>query len=101
MLAQPSDRGVADEAFEPADGHRFKRLADRAHALALVLLRTDAATDRRQQAGLGQDVVGAAQILFADFLMNPGMLIPTGQPETQGWSGQTRQRSASRMASSG
>ena len=41
------DREVADPALEPADGHGLERVADRAHALALVLLRADAAADGR------------------------------------------------------
>ena len=69
MLAQPSrDRVVADEALQPADRDRLQRFADGADAFALVLLRADAAADRRQQVGVGEDVVGAAEILLADLL---------------------------------
>ena len=60
------DGGVADEAFQAADRDRLERLADRAHAFALGFLRTHAAANRRQQIGVGEDVVGAAEILFAD-----------------------------------
>ena len=43
------DGMVADQALEPADRHRLQRVADRADALALVLLRAHAAAHRRQQ----------------------------------------------------
>jgi hypothetical protein len=66
------DGGVADEALQPADRDRFERFADRAHAFALVLLRTDPAANRRQQIGVGEDVVGAAEILLGRFLDEAG-----------------------------
>jgi hypothetical protein len=62
------DGGVADPAFEPADGDRLQRVAHGANALALIFLRADAAADGRQQIGGGDDVVGAAKIVFGDFL---------------------------------
>ena len=42
-----ADRHVADEALEPADGDGLQRVADRAHAFALALLRAHAAADGR------------------------------------------------------
>ena len=66
------DRHVADEALEPADGHRLQRLADRAHAFALVLLRAHAPAHRRQQVGVGDDVVGAVEVLLRDLLDEAG-----------------------------
>ena len=62
------DCGVTDKAFKPPDCHCFERLADGADAFALIFLWADASADGRQQAGLGQDVVGTAQILLADLL---------------------------------
>ena len=62
------DGGVADKALHAPDGHRFKRVAHGADTFALVFLRADAPADRRQQIGVGQNVIGAAKILFADFL---------------------------------
>ncbi len=62
------DGEVADPALQPADGHRLQGFADGAHALALVLLRADAAADRRQQVGGGDDVVGAAVVALDDAL---------------------------------
>ena len=60
------DGVVADPAFQTADGDWFERLADHADALALRLLRTDAAAHRGQQIAGGDDVIGAAEILGAD-----------------------------------
>ncbi len=66
------DRHVADEALEPADRHRLQRLAHRAHAFALVFLRAHAPAHRRQQVGVGDDVVGAVEILALDLLDEAG-----------------------------
>ena len=51
--------------LELPDGHGLERVAHGADALALVLLRADAPADRGQQVGVGDDVVGAAEILLA------------------------------------
>ena len=66
------DGSVADEAFQPADRHRFERLADRAAALALGFLRADAAAHRGQQVGAADRVVRAAEILRADAVDEAG-----------------------------
>ena len=63
-----ADRHVADEALEAPDRDRLERVADRAHALALVLLGTHATADRREQVGVGDDVVRAVVVLFGDLL---------------------------------
>ncbi len=62
------DGEVADPALEPADRHGLERVADRAHAFALVLLRADAAADRRQQVRRRDHVVGAAVVVLGDAL---------------------------------
>ena len=68
VLPALGDRHVADEALEPSDGDRLQRVAHRAHAFALVLLRAHSAADRRQQVGVGDDVVSAVIVLLGDFL---------------------------------
>ncbi len=67
-----ADRHVADEALEPPDGDGFERVADRAHAFALTLLRTHAAADGGKQVRVGDDVVGAVVVLFRDLLDEGG-----------------------------
>ena len=94
------DRLVADPALEASDGHRFQRVADGAHAFALVFLRTDAAADGRQQVGVGQDVVGAAKILLADLLDETGNVDTHRAACDARLFGHSRQRSDSRSASS-
>ena len=63
---------VADEALQLADGHGLGLLAADALALALVLLRADAAADGRQHGLLANDVQGAAKVLLADLLNELG-----------------------------
>ena len=60
------DRHVADEALEAADGDRLQALADGAGAFALRFLRADAAADGGEQVGVGDDIVGAPEILLPD-----------------------------------
>ena len=95
-----ADRHVADEAFEAADGHRLQRLADGAHALALVFLRADAAADRGQQVGVGDDVVGAVEVLVGDLLDEAGDVDSHRATAHAGRVAHMRQRSASTSASS-
>ena len=66
------DGGVADQAFEAADRDRLQRIADRANAFALVLLRAHPAADGRQEVGPGEGVVGAAKILLAELADETG-----------------------------
>ena len=66
------DRLVADKPLEPPDRHRFQGVTDRADALAEIFLRADPAADRRQERRVGEDVVGAAEILLGDFDDEPG-----------------------------
>ncbi len=66
------DRHVADEPLEATDRNGFQGVADRAHALALILLRADAAADRREQVGIGDDVVRAVMVLLHDLLDERG-----------------------------
>src|SRR5262249_865364 len=63
---------VAHEALEASDGDGLQRIAHRAHASALVLLRAHASADVRQQVGVGQDVVGPTVILLAELLDEAG-----------------------------
>ena len=95
------ERQVADPALEPADGHRLQGVADRADAFALVFLGAHPPADRRQQVCVGEDVVGAAEVLLGEiFSMKPGMSIATGQAlRYRRVPGHTRQRSASFSAS--
>jgi hypothetical protein len=66
------DRDVADIALEATDCDRLERLTDRAHALALILLRADPPADRRQQVRVGDHVVGAAKVLVGNALDEVG-----------------------------
>ena len=59
---------VADEALELADSNGLALLAADALALALVLLRADAAADGGEHGLLADDVQGAAVVLRANLL---------------------------------
>ena len=63
---------VGDEALEPADGHRLALLAAQAEALALHLLRADAAGGRRQGVVGEQHFGGAGEIGDRDALEKLG-----------------------------
>jgi hypothetical protein len=60
------DGHISDEALETADGDRLQARADGAGALALCFLRADAAAHRGEQVGVGDDVVGAPEVLLPD-----------------------------------
>ncbi len=60
------NREIADEPLETPDGHRRQGVSHRAHAFALVLLRTDASANRGKQVGPRDDVVGAAVVLLGN-----------------------------------
>ena len=66
------DGRITDKALKPPDGHRLQRFTNGTHPFTLVFLWANAATDGRQQTGLGQDVVGAAQVFFVDLLDESG-----------------------------
>ena len=62
------DREVADPALQPPDRHGFEGLAHRADALALALLRADAAADRGQQVGGRDHVIRTPVVTLGDLL---------------------------------
>ena len=64
VLAVP----IRDKALQTADGDRFALDAAHALALALVLLRADAAADGGQRGGRGQHPISALHILVGDAL---------------------------------
>jgi len=72
-----SDRGgghgavVADEAFEPADGNRLHLAGDHTLALALGLLRADAAAHRRQDVRLANHTQRAIDVLHQQVADEP------------------------------
>ncbi len=59
---------IADPTLKAPDRHRFEGSADRADAFALVFLGADAATDRRQQIGIAEHVIGLSIVLVDNFL---------------------------------
>ena len=63
---------VAQEALELADGHGLGLLATDAPALALVLLRADAAADGGKHGVLADGIESAAEVLRADLLDKVG-----------------------------
>ena len=63
---------VAQEALELADRDRLALLAADALALALRLLRADAAADGGQHRGLADDVEAGAEVLLVDLLDERG-----------------------------
>lgn len=63
---------VTQEALELADGHRLGLLATDAPALALVLLRADAAADGGKHGVLADGIESAAEVLRADLLDKVG-----------------------------
>ena len=68
-LGRGSELGaITQEALELADGHGLGLLTTDALALALVLLRADAAADGGEHGLLADDVQGAAVVLRADLL---------------------------------
>ena len=63
---------VAEEALELADGDGAVLVVKDAVALALVLLRADAAADGGKQARLANDVEAATEVSLADLLDEAG-----------------------------
>ncbi len=61
--------GIRHKPLQTADGHRLALDAAHALALALALLRADAAADGGQRAGGGKRFVGLLEVAFGD-LMN-------------------------------
>ena len=55
---------TAHPAFNPANLYRFQRGSYGTNTFALILLRADPTTHRRQKIGVGQLIVSAAEILF-------------------------------------
>ena len=74
---------VGDKAFETADADRLTLDAADALALALRLLRTDAAADGGKGGGLVDDLIGALVVLLGNLLDELGDLHLHGA-ETQG-----------------
>ena len=57
---------VGHEALQAADGDRLALYAAHALALALALLRTDAAADRGEGVGRGDDLIAALEVALLD-----------------------------------
>ena len=98
-LGRGSELGaITQEALELADGHGLGLLTTDALALALVLLRADAAADGGKHGVLADGIESAAEVLRADLLDKAGNVDVDGAASTQNGFLQLRQRSASASA---
>ncbi len=86
---------VGHEALQTANANGLVLDAAGTLALALALLRADAAADGGQGRGTIDDLIGGFEVTLGHMAMNSGMSMPTGQPVWQGLFLQWMQRLAS------